>query len=220
MKDNESRAIPVKQSVDALLRALNNYDQFLTDVNDNKSIENDDQKIAIVKEGYEKTLKNFVDDLNRIPSKNETTTNDNTKQNSNDNQLTFIQGKIYSIEEMKNIVEKNEQKGEMSIEDWEKYIKGNSEETTKKKKNSEETTKKKKKKRKNNKKNNEQKNDNNIKIQKEKKDEVDSVFKEFKEYIDDYSVHAKDVKKIKPNISEEWIKSLDDTNKKNNNIEK
>ena len=113
-----------------------------------------------------------------------------------------------------------EQKDEMSIADREKY---NNEDKSKK------TTKKKKKK-KNKKKNNTTENTKESKkefFQEEKKynveelsDNDDDVVEDFKKDITENTVHAKDVKKIKPNISEEWIKSLDDTNKKNNNIEK
>lgn len=85
-----------------------------------------------------------------------------------------------------------------------------------------EDDKKKKKKKRNNKKrkkNNERKNDNNIKIQEDKKDEVVEEFKRY--FTEKYPYkNSRDVEKIKPNLSEKWINSLDNTNGANNNIAK
>ena len=104
MKDNESRMIPAEQSLKLLFETLDDYNQFLTDVNNDKSIKDDYQKMAIVKKGYEKTLKNFVDDLNRIPSYEETLKkvtdepNQHPSKNDEQNEINKLNSHMFGVE--------------------------------------------------------------------------------------------------------------------------
>ena len=262
MDNDENRIFPFKESMGALMVALDRYNSFLTDHCDN--IEDPEEKMKKAQQGKKEAMEFFkfftdkigvkveekekkeIDGSNKNVIEVNTTKNGNMQQNTNiininddnfeefqkedkkeednnikvNNQFTPIQGKIYSVEEMENIVGKMEQKDEMSIADWEKYINED---------NSKKTTKKKKKK-KNKKKNNTTENTKESKkefFQEEKKYNVEELsdndddVEEFKKDITENTVHAKDVKKIKPNISEEWIKSLENIGKKkDNNIAK
>ena len=217
MKGDKNRMVPFGESISALIDTFNDYNNFLINQCDN--IKDREEKSKKMEQGYKDAIKSFTDKLNSI-NVEEDEGNKIDELNSNIFGVNTINDG--NVQKNANVDENKEQNDDekkiknMSIDELTNYIKND-----KKKKKKKRNNKKKKK-------NNEQKKYNNIEIQEDKKEEIktekdefDSVVEDFKKYITENTVYAKDVEeKIKPNISENWIKSLDDANKKNNNIEK
>ena len=223
MKNNGNRLLPGDSSMKILLDAINAYDDYLYEECDN--IKDLEEKSKKMEQGRKDTIKSVMDKLNNINVEEDegneidelnsnifgvnTTNNGNVRQNAN-------------VDENKEQNDDEKKITNMGIDELVNYI-------NKGEKKNENDKKKKKRKHKNKKgKKNEIKTEN----REEKKDEV---VEEFKKDIteDTRNSYECDKKKLDDPIREKIIKicemyneqdkkikSLDDTSKKNNNIEK
>ena len=222
MKNNGNRLLPGDSSMKILVDALSAYNDYLYEECDN--IEDLEEKSKKMEQGRKDTIKSVMDKLNNInveeDEENEidelnsnifgvnTTNNGNVRQNAN-------------VDENKEQNDDEKKIKNMGIDELVNYI-------NKGEKKNENDKKKKKRKRKNKKgKENEIKTEN-------REEEKDDVFEEFKQDVVNNSINRYNIRKIKfkydpeklnkliekAKKKDDSVKSLDDTNEKNNNIEK
>lgn len=165
MENDGERMVPLGKSMLAIMDTFHDYNNFLTNQCDN--IEDREERLKKMQQGYNDAIKSFTDKLNNINVEED---EENEIDELNSNIFGVNKTNNGNLQQNANVVDENKEQNDdekkiknMSLDELTNYINENA--------TKEGDKKKKKRKRKKKKKNNEQKNENNIEIQEDKKEE-------------------------------------------------